>query len=88
MIDPFGERLYVMVFICGAVFYSFIYGNIGQFLESMYASGQRYRKRMDEITSSEVPRAKSHHKSARMSNSRTRDESIKQSISQQLPSCW
>ena len=50
VIDPFGERLYtIMVFICGAVFYSFIYGNIGQFLESMYASGQRYRKRMDEI---------------------------------------
>ena len=37
------------VFIAGAVIYSFIYGNIGQFIQNLYSSGQRYRKRMDEI---------------------------------------
>ena len=47
---PLLERLFtILIFVGGAIFFSFIYGNIGQFIESIYASGQRYRKRMDEI---------------------------------------
>ena len=50
IMQPFAERVFtICIFVFGAVFFSFIYGNIGQFIESIYASGQRYRKRMDEI---------------------------------------
>ena len=48
--SPVFERVFTIVtFVVGAVCFSFIYGNIGQYIESMQASGQRYRKRMDEI---------------------------------------
>ena len=47
---PRWERIFtIFIFVFGAVFFSFIYGNIGQFIEAATASGQRYRKRMDEI---------------------------------------
>lgn len=35
--------------VCAAVFYSVIYGNIAQFIQSSYSSTLRYRKRMDEV---------------------------------------
>ena len=40
--NPVGERLLTIgVFLLGAFVYAAFYGNIGQFIESMYASGRR-----------------------------------------------
>ena len=48
--DPLAERVYtILVFIFGSLFYSCIYGNINQFVTNLYASGMRYRKRMEEL---------------------------------------
>ena len=48
--NPLGERVYtIVVFIVGCVLFSCIYGNINQFIQNLYASGMRYRKRMEEI---------------------------------------
>ena len=50
VLNPIGERAYtILVFIIGAIAYSVIYGNIGQFVRDLYASGYRYKKRVDEI---------------------------------------
>lgn len=48
--EPLGERCYtIVVFLIGSVCYSFIYGNIAQFVQNLYSSGLRYRKRMEEL---------------------------------------
>ena len=48
--NPLVERLYtIFVFVMGAIFYSVIYGTIGQYVRMFYASGDRYRRRVDEI---------------------------------------
>ena len=50
VLNPLGERIYtIFVFIMGAIFYSVIYGTIGQYVRMFYASGDRYRRRVDEI---------------------------------------
>ena len=50
MVNPLGERVYtIFVFIVGCVLFSCIYGNINQFILNLYASGLRYRKRMEEL---------------------------------------
>ena len=47
---PVAERIFTMVtFLCGAVIYAALYGNIGSFLNKMDAAGTRYRARMDEL---------------------------------------
>lgn len=47
---PLEERIYtICVFIAGAVFFSVIYGNIGQFIQNLYSAGLRYRQRMKEL---------------------------------------
>lgn len=53
--DPLGtqpllERGFtICVFIVGAVFFSVIYGNIAQAIQSLYAAGLRYRQRVEEL---------------------------------------
>ena len=50
MVHPLAERVYtIFVFIIGCVLFSCIYGNINQFIMNLYASGLRYRKRMEEL---------------------------------------
>ena len=50
ILNPLTERLYtILVFTMGAIFYSVIYGTIGQYVRMFYASGERYRRRVDEI---------------------------------------
>lgn len=50
VVNPLGERVYtIFVFIIGCVLFSCIYGNINQFIQNLYASGLRYRKRMEEL---------------------------------------
>ena len=50
MVNPLAERVYtIFVFIVGCVLFSCIYGNINQFIQNLYASGMRYRKRMEEL---------------------------------------
>ena len=51
VIDPVPERTYtILVFIVGAIAYSTIYGNIHQFVQDLYGSSLRYRRRIDEMT--------------------------------------
>ena len=50
VVNPLAERFYtIFVFLVGAIAYSYMYGNIAQFVRDLYASGMRYRKRVDEI---------------------------------------
>ena len=50
VVNPLSERVYtILVFILGCVLFSCIYGNINQFITNLYASGLRYRKRMEEL---------------------------------------
>ena len=50
MVHPLLERSFTIItFICGAVFFSVIYGNIAQFIQSLYAAGLRYRQRVQEL---------------------------------------
>ena len=47
---PLRERLYTIgTFILGAMAYSTFYGNIHQFIQDLYGSSLRYRRRIDEI---------------------------------------
>lgn len=49
VVHPLEERTYtILVFIVGASFFSFIYGNIAQFIQSYGAAGVAYRKRMQD----------------------------------------
>ena len=49
--QPFLERGFtILVFISGAVFFSVIYGNIAQAIQSLYAAGLRYRQRVEELS--------------------------------------
>ena len=50
VLRPLAERIFsIVVFIIGAMLFSCIYGNINQFISNLYASGLRYRKRMEEL---------------------------------------
>ncbi len=50
VLRPLAERTFsIIVFIIGAIIYGIIYGNINQFISNLYASGLRYRKRMEEL---------------------------------------
>ena len=50
MVNPLSERIYtIFVFVIGCVLFSCIYGNINQYIMNLYASGLRYRKRMEEL---------------------------------------
>jgi len=50
VVRPLEERIVAIVtFVCGATFYSIIYGNIGQFVGNIYQAGMRYRKRVEQI---------------------------------------
>jgi CRP-like cAMP-binding protein len=55
IVDPLGERVYtIAAFLLGASFFSFIYGNIAQFVSNLYKSGVLRTQRMqdaDEIAS-------------------------------------
>ena len=50
VMNPLPERLYTIgTFILGAIAYSTIYGNIHQFIQDLYGSSLRYRRRIDEM---------------------------------------
>ena len=50
VLNPLAERIFaIVVFVIGALLFSCIYGNINQFIQNIYASGLRYRKRMEEL---------------------------------------
>ena len=50
IVNPLSERVFtIVVFVIGCVLFSCIYGNINQFIQNLYASGLRYRKRMEEL---------------------------------------
>jgi CRP-like cAMP-binding protein len=50
VLNPLLERVYTIIVFCfGAIAYSVIYGNIGQFVRVFYAHGDRYRTRITEI---------------------------------------
>ena len=47
---PFEERLFTIgVFLCGAITYASLYGNIGLIIQNLDASGQRFRRSMQEM---------------------------------------
>ena len=47
VVDPLAERIYtILTFILGASFFSFIYGNIAQFVKNYYKSGVLHEQRL------------------------------------------